>query len=177
MLNYNENEDIIASKAVIEMIALASEYVLFIEKIYQYEKEERLPFLQKILTALYLKGLLFPTIQVDETSFHERFITEEEYELLHLKLIDNFEDINYFSSVNLMYDDIEAVPVTLAEYLADIYLDLKEFLLLYEKRTLGAQENAVKACKDDFLDNWGYKIVLVLPHLHVLTRNSADNIE
>ena len=132
MLNYNENEDIIASKAVIEMIALASEYVLFIEK-YINTKKRNGSLLQKILTALYLKGLLFPTIQVDDTSFHERFITEEEYELLHLKLIDNFEDINYFSSVNLMDDDIEAVPVTLAEYLADIYLDLKSFYFCMRK--------------------------------------------
>lgn len=177
MENYNHNEDIIASKAVIEMLALASEYALFIEKIYQYEKEERLPFLQKILTALYLKGLLFPTIQVNDTSFHERFITEEEYELLHLKLANNFEDVNYFSSVNLMEDDIEAKPVAFAECLADIYLDLKEFLLLYEKGTFVAQENAIKACKDDFFLNWGYKITLVLPYLHVLTQNIADNIE
>ncbi len=163
-----DNEDIISSKAVIEMIALTSEYCNFIENIDTFPKDERLSFIQKLFSALYLKGLLFPSIEANHEEYYERFITEEEYELLHLKLSNIFESINYFPVVNLMNEDIEPIPLSLAECLTDIYIDVKEFLLLYGKGMYGAKENAVAACKDDFLQNWGYKITIVLFYLHAI---------
>lgn len=170
MSEFIDNEEILTSKPVIEMIALASEYCHFTEDLFKYPAAERLPFLQKLLSALYLKGLLFPTIEVNDDAYHERFITEEEYELVHLKLSNAFEAINYFSAVNLQEEETEAVPVSVSECLADIYLDLKEFLLLFEKGSVGARENAVAACRVDFLDNWGYKITILLPYFHALMK-------
>lgn len=164
----SDNESIVKSKAVVEVIAIASEYCLFVENLSQYEKEERIPFLQKLLTALYLKGLLLPDIKIEDEAGAERYVTEEEYELVRVKLANAFADIDYFSAVDLMEKDTEAAVVALSELLSDVYLDLKDFLLLYQKNTLHAAENAVAMCKDCFRYNWGYKITLILYYLHTL---------
>lgn len=174
MADFIDNEEVLTSKAVIEMIALTSEYCHFIENIETFPADDRLPFIQKIFTALYLKGLLFPSIEVNHEEYHERFITEEEYELVHLKLTTVFEEINFFPVVNLMEEDTEPIPISLSECLTDIYIDVKEFLLLYGKGTLGAKENAVSACKMDFLQNWGYKITIVLYYLHSLIGKTQE---
>lgn len=163
-----DNESLVKSKAVVEVIAIAAEYCLFVENLSQYEKEERIPFLQKLLTALYLKGLFLPTINIEDETYTERFVTEEEYELVRVKLANAFADIDYFSAVDLMEKETDAAVVSLAELLSDVYLDLKDFLLLYQKNTLQYRENAVALCKACFQSNWGYKITLILYYLHTL---------
>lgn len=76
MQNAENKEDIIVSKPVLEVFAIASEYCLFIDKMANYEQVEAFSFLQKILSALYLKGCLFPTIEVEDDTANERFVTE-----------------------------------------------------------------------------------------------------
>lgn len=171
MGEFIDNEEIVKSKTVIEVLAVATEYCLFIENIDKYEAAERMPFLQKILTALYLKGLLFPSIEVNDDSFNERFVTEEEYELLRVKLADCFSDIDFFSAVDYCEDQTEPQVVSFSELLADIYLDLKDFLLLYRSGSLPAQENAVASCKYLFDANWGYKLTVLLPYMHFTSSN------
>ncbi|MCQ2286423.1 MAG: DUF5063 domain-containing protein [Bacteroidales bacterium] len=171
MVENIDNEEIVKSKTVIEVIAVATEYCLFIESIERYDSQERLPFLQKILTALYLKGLLFPSVEVSDDAYNERFVTEEEYELIRLKLSNCFSDIDFFSVVDFIDNQSDTKIISFSELLADIYLDLKDFLLLYRSGSLAAQENAVAACKDYFDDNWGYKLTILLPYMHYLSMN------
>lgn len=166
--------DIIKSKGVIEVVAVASEYCLFIDKMDQYEYAESLPFLQKILPALYLKGALFPTIEIDDNSADERFITEEEYELMRFRLSQYLGDKDFFSTVDLMSGDVESKPIALSELLADIYTDLKDFLLLYAKETLNAKANAVADCYYYFHKNWGMRLAMALPYIHLLNTDGGD---
>ncbi len=168
MQNAEDKEDIIKSKIVLEVFTIASEYCLFVDKIENYEQAESFSFLQKILSALYLKGALFPSVEIEDDSANERFVTEEEYETLRYKLSRFFGDKDYYSAVDLSSNDINSVPVTLSELLADIYLDLKDFLLLYSKEQQAAKENAIASCHYYFLTNWGMKITLVLPYLHFI---------
>ncbi|HNW67855.1 MAG TPA: DUF5063 domain-containing protein [Bacteroidales bacterium] len=168
MQNAENKEDIIVSKPVLEVFAIASEYCLFIDKMANYEQVEAFSFLQKILSALYLKGCLFPTIEVEDDTANERFVTEEEYETLRLKLSQYMGDKDYYSTVDLSQENIDSTPVTLSELLSDIYLDLKDFLLLYAKDQQSAKENAIASCHYYFMTNWGMKITLILPYLHHL---------
>lgn len=166
MSDFIDNEDVVKSKNVVELIAVAIEFCRFIEQIDRYEEGERIPFLQKILTALYLKGLLFPAVEVNDDAYNERFVTEEEYELVRVKLANVFADNDMFSSVDYVEGNSESKILSFAELLADIYLDLKDFLLLYNSGTLAAQENAVAACRELFDSNWGYKLAVILPYMH-----------
>ena len=96
-----ENIEIIQSKPVMEMLAVAMEYCRFIGEIQRYEQPEAFDFLQKILPALYLKGSLFPSVEVEDDSANERFVTEEEYETVRVRTAAHLGDRDYFSTVDL----------------------------------------------------------------------------
>jgi len=160
------NETLVQSKIAAEMVALSNEYCLFIERIQQYPQEDLLSFLQKILTALYLKGSVLPLIEVEDNAALERFVTEEEYETMVLKLSEIFEDHNYFFTLEFCQDADSCITLNFAEILTDIYTDLKDFLLLFAKPQISARENALVELKCRFESDWGYRIALALPYLH-----------
>ena len=161
-----DNIEIVQSKPVMEMLAVAMEYCRFVNEIKNYELPEAFDFLQKILPALYLKGSLFPSIETDDDTANERFVTEEEYETVRVRTAAHLGDRDYFSTVDLANDDVNAVPVALSELLADIYTDLKDFILLYAKENLAAKENAVANCRYYFQTGWGVRVTQALPYIH-----------
>lgn len=172
-----EKFETIQSKPVMEMLAVAMEYCRFINEIQNYELPEAFDFLQKILPALYLKGSLFPMVEADDSSANERFVTEEEYETLRVRTSAHLGDHDYFSAVDLLNDDLNAVPVSLSELLADIYTDLKDFILLYAKESTAAKENAVANCRYYFQTGWGQRITLALPYIHFVLSAPQENEE
>lgn len=170
-----ENIEIVQSKPVMEMLAVSMEYCRFISEIQQYELPEAFDFLQKILPALYLKGSLFPSLEAADDSANERFVTEEEYETMRVRIAARLGERDYFSTVDLANDDINAVPIALSELLADIYTDLKDFILLYAKESLAAKENAVANCRYYFQTGWGARVTQALPYIHfVLSSPEKD---
>ncbi len=92
-----EKFETIQSKPVMEMLAVAMEYCRFINEIQNYELPEAFDFLQKILPALYLKGSLFPTVEADDDSANERFVTEEEYETVRVRT----RTVSYLSLIHI----------------------------------------------------------------------------
>ena len=52
--------------------------------------------------------------------------------------------------------------------LTDIYQDLKDFVLLYNKPQQIAKDAAVFMCCLNFANNWGSKIAILLPYIHSL---------
>ena len=168
MEKFNQQEEVLKSKQVLEVFAVASEFCLFIDKIEGTLCANALSFLQSILPALYLKGSLFPSIEVQDDSANERFVTEEEYETLRYRLSQYFGEQDLFSTVDLTSGSIDSIPVSLSELLSDIYTDLKDFLILYAKESPAAKENAVANCHYYFHTGWGSRIVVALPQIHYL---------
>ncbi len=167
MENIN-NEQVVKSKAVAEFFMFASEFCLFIDKMAQNELSETYAFLQKMLPALYLKGALLPNVEVDDNSSNERFVTEEEYEIMRYRLAEYLGDNDFFAAVDLNGDTMDSSPISLSELLSDIYTDFKDFLILYSKESLSAKENAVASLYYNFYDNWGMRLALALPQIHLL---------
>ena len=163
---YNEP---IYSKNVLEFIRVAHEYCLFIEKGNEHSSHEFFEFMQRVGPLLYLKGSLLPEVTVEYPEANERFVTEEEYENVfnELRGIFDIQDIHW--QVDHEYDPADAlVKVSLGENLADIYQDLKDFLLLYQKNSRAAKENAVHDCKDFFISRWGPKLLNSIKYIHFL---------
>lgn len=161
-------EDIIESKGVVEMFTLASEYCLYLTRMDKETQADAFAFLQKMLPALYLKGSTCPAVEVSDESANERFVTEEEYEELRIRLSKFIDDKDMFTTVDLMSDDINSLPISLSELLCDIYLDLKDFLVLYTKPSTAAKENAIANCRYFFHNGWGMRLALALPYVHWL---------
>lgn len=159
----------VSSKNVMEMLTVANEYCHFCEKAYQYPVDDILSYLQKIMPLLYLKGSLVPAVVVKNPEANERFVTEENYEIIFNELRNKFKPKDEFWLIeNTQSNDNEPLKVSLAENLTDIYQDLKDFVLLYAKGTESAKENSVHDCKKFFENHWGVRLVQSQNYIHQL---------
>ncbi len=58
------------------------------------------------------------------------------------------------------------VPSSLAENMADIYQDIKDFLLLYQTGTKEVMNDALWECRMNFENIWGQKLVNSMRAIH-----------
>lgn len=158
-----------------DLFLVASQYCTFIENITTFSQEEIVGYLLKISPLLYLKASLIEEKELEDNAAGEQFVTEEQYEQCYLHLKGKLETMDFFENFN--FEANETMSYSLCEILADTYQDLKDFLLLYAKNTLAAQENAVWLCRNNFVQNWGQKILALLPYLHFLNYGVAGNEE
>ncbi len=162
-----ESKEIVQSRNVLEFITVTNELCIFLEENDKYDIAFIYTYLQKVLPLLYLKGTLMPDVFVDDDGANERFVTLEQWEKIYLSLLGKTgtDDSFYFIGAD-DNQDTKQQKGSIAENLADIYQDLKDFVLLYQKNKLTAQENAVHSCKVLFEINWGIKALLTNTAIH-----------
>ena len=164
--------DSVEAKNTKELFLVASQFCTFIENIQSFEKEQIIDYLLKISPLMYLKGSLIPEIELEDNSACEQFFTEEQYELLYLTLKDKLDEIDFFEFYDWNSNGLETK--SLSEILTDIYQDMKDFLLLYNKNILIAQEAALFLLRMNFYCHWGKQITILLPYLHFLSIPSLE---
>ena len=168
-------QDALYSRKVIDMLTVSNEYCLFIEKADSHSKEELFQYIQKLLPLLYLKASLLPDIPVNDENAAEHFVTEEQWEdlfnVLSIKL--GTDDIYYFIDLHEKSHS-DPVKASIAENLTDLYQDLKDFVLLYQKPLRTSQENAVRDCKNLFETRFGYLLVNAQQAIHYILYPSID---
>jgi hypothetical protein len=165
----NNSQDQIYSKNVIEVITIANEVCIFLEEIDKYEKQFICLYLQKILPLLYLKGALLPDVEVSSDEANDRFVTQEQWENVFnaLKKKLGKDDFFLFIDHKTKPDDVPEKG-SISEFIADMYQDLKDFLLLYQRNTVASRENAVHSCKVLFEEHWGEKLINIHKAIHLL---------
>ncbi len=159
----HQHEDITVSPAVLEMLTVANEYCLFYEKADDCTMQDILDYFQKIAPLMYLKGSLLPGVQVEDPGPGERFVTEEQWERIFKTLRDKFgkNDIYYTHDHN--YDSVES---SVSDNMADIYQDMKDFVMLYQKNTVIARQQAIILIRDLFRSRWGPALLNGLTAVH-----------
>ncbi len=171
-------DDPVYNRKVLDLITVAHDYCLFMEKADEYPVNDILNYLQKVLPLLYLKGSLLPEVIPDNEDFAERFVMEEEWEALFNIISAKLGKNDIFYQIHPL-DSLQDTPkkLSLAENCADIYQDLKDFLFLYQKNTYSAKENAVLQCFELFKTHWGIKITQMIPaiHLQIFGEKSPDD--
>jgi hypothetical protein len=160
-------DDPVYSRKVLEMLTVANEYCLFVEKAMEYTREEILSFLQKISPLIYLKASLLPEISPSDEEAAEHYVTEEQWEDIFNTLRNKFgaADIYYFVDIT---EKSHSDPVrgSLAENFADLYQDMKDFILLYQKPVRSFKENAVRDLRQLFEMRFGAKLGYAMAALH-----------
>lgn len=170
------SSDPATSANVIDMLTVANEFCLFTEKAEKYNSEEVIQYYAKICPLLYLKGAILPVLEPDEDYFAERFVNEDQWESIYNSLLSVFPGKDDFYT--LSYENADTIPLkaSISEHLADIYQDLKDFVLLYQKNLAYAKQNAVYECRSLFVSHWGGRIASLLPALHAIAfRNEQDD--
>jgi len=159
--------DDLYSRKVIDMLTVANEYCLFMENAEDYSREKVFEYLQKLLPLIYLKASLLPVIPVNDENAAEHFVTEEQWENLFNTLSIKFggDDIYYFIDLHEKSHS-DPVRASLSENLTDLYQDMKDFVLLYQKPLRSSQENAVRDCRNLFETRFGYRLVNAQQAIH-----------
>lgn len=160
-----DNEKTTATN-VLDMYTVANEFCIFTDKAEKYNPEEVFVYYSKILPLLYLKGAVLPLIEPDEDYLGERFVNEDQWESIFNSLQSVFGSSDNFYTLSYETSDNVPLKASIAEHLADIYQDLKDFVLLYQKSLTYAQLNAVHECKTLFVSHWGPRIAALMPALH-----------
>ena len=137
------------SRNVIEFVAVANEFCKYAERSAEVSGDDLLRILQRILPLMYLKASLLPSLEPYFEDGNDKFVTEADWYRIHDSLKLKFGNANDFLEI---FDEkfVESeipVPSSLAEYMADIYQDIKDFLLLYQTGTEEIMNDAVWECK------------------------------
>jgi hypothetical protein len=153
---------------VVEFVAVANEFCKYTEHASQLKGEELLKILQRILPLMYLKASLLPQLEPFFEEGNEKFVTETDWIEINNTLKEKFGTADDYLEV---FDDkikeTEGPVVSgISENMADIYQDMKDFLLLYQTGTPEVMNDAVWECRMNFESFWGQKLVNSMRAIH-----------
>ena len=82
----DEINSVIYSAPVVEFVAVAKEFCLFLTQSEELSQKEFIDKLQKFIPLLYLKGSMLPYVDSYNDDECEDFVTEEEYNALYAQV-------------------------------------------------------------------------------------------
>lgn len=168
-----EETETLGEKIAVDVYVAAAQFCTFMEHIEEFELSQILDYMLKIMPLLYIKGGLLDVDEIEDTSACEQYVTEEDYELMYLAAKRKLEEIDYYEYYNTSLGEVQSA--SLSEYMTDIYQDMKDFVLLYNKKTITAQTAAAYLCKMHFEQGWGLKILTILPYVHAIVHKESND--
>jgi hypothetical protein len=162
------NQDPVYSRNVVEFVAVANEFCKYTEHASELKGDEILKIMQRILPLMYLKASLLPKLDAFFEDGNEKFVTEADWNSINDTLKEKFGTANDFLEVfdEKITESEGPVVSGISENLADIYQDMKDFLLLYQTGTVEVMNDAVWECRMNFENFWGQKLVNSLQAIH-----------
>lgn len=162
------NSDPVYSRNVIEFVAVANEYCKYAEHASEIKGDEMLRIMQRILPLMYLKASLLPELDPFFEDGNEKFVTESDWIGINEILKEKFGTANdYFEVFDEKINESDGPVVSsISENMADIYQDMKDFLLLYQTGTAEVMNDAVWECRMNFENFWGQKLVNSMRAIH-----------
>jgi hypothetical protein len=167
---------IVYSKNVIEFVTVANEYCGFVETAGNHTTRSFLDKVQKILPLLYLKTSVLHEIESYEEMGLEKFVSEVDYNFLQQKimnLLGQYDDFQEVFDPEMQFSDAP-LTASISECLADIFQDLKDFLMSYRTGDELVMEEALWICQDNFRHFWGQRLVNCLRAIHSLVYSDLN---
>lgn len=164
----DSNVDPAFSRGIVEFTAAANEFCKHAEHAGELKGAEILAIFQRLLPYLYLKASLLPRLEPFFEDGNEKFVTEADWFRIHDTLrwkLGTADDYLEVFDDKFNYSDAPVVS-SISENLADIYQDLKDFLILYQTGTPEVMNDAVWECRQNFENFWGQKLTNVLRAIH-----------
>jgi hypothetical protein len=171
-----KKHDPVYSRNVVEFVAVANEYCKYAEHSSELKGDEMLRIFQRLFPLLYLKTSLLPELDPFFEDGNEKFVTEDDWNRIHTILKEKFGTADDFLEFPAggMAEAESPVVSSLSENMADIYQDLKDFLLLYQTGTQEVMNDAIWECRMNFENIWGEKLVNSLRSIHKFIYSGAE---
>lgn len=175
-MEYNIKE-VVYGNSTIEFVTVAVEYCIFLERFEGVTTEEFTDRLTKLLPLLYLKAQLVPEVQDLDLGDVEDAVTEEDYNFVLNRVTAVMGQYNDYLEVFVEDMQYSAEPIIayVAENLADIYQDIRNFVAIYERGVDEHMNEALYVCMDHFKHLWGQTLVNVLRALHSVKYPSGNS--
>ncbi|MHB9056076.1 MAG: DUF5063 domain-containing protein [Paludibacteraceae bacterium] len=165
----SENQ-IIYSNSVIEFTTVIAETCLFLENAEETSKPDFISKLIKLLPLLYLKTSLIDVSLEESDGNIERFVTEDDYLFVKNQIENLLGPDDSFLEVfhpDMPYSDTP-IAAFISENLADIYQELKDFVMNFQIGEAEMMTSALVVCVEAFAGHWGQKLLNALRALHAL---------
>lgn len=166
-------------KERVEFITVSLETCSFIEQVSNYEKKDFISKLLKILPLIYLKTSLLKIPKCNFEESPERFVTEYDYERVRLSVAELLGASDDFLTVYAPEIHLSETPVyaTVSELLADVYQELKDYVLCCQYNDEMVQNDALNICLTGFSEHWGQKLLSIMQALHKVYYNAGDDLD
>ena len=157
--------------STIAFVTAAAQTCLLIEKASEYDRNEWLEQVRRLLPVLYLRARL---VTPEETVMEEepqRFVTEEDYNfaLVGIRELLGADDayLDVFVDQGIYTDEVQTAYIS--EGLADVYQELKDLAAAFQTGEEPIMHDAVVLCREAFEAHWGRKVLAVLRALHEIS--------
>jgi hypothetical protein len=164
----DNKSDPLYSRSVVEFVAVSNEFCKYAERAPEVKGDELLRILQRLLPLMYLNASLLPALNPFFEEGNEKFVTEADWTRVHGTLREKLGTADdYLEVFDDKISDAEG-PVTssISENMADIYQDIKNFLLLYQTGTNEVMNDAIWECRLNFETIWGQKLLNSMRAIH-----------
>jgi hypothetical protein len=159
-------------------VVIARQYCALIDSTSNIEKSELLAKIYRILPSLIGEAIRLPEIDLaeneDSRSAGEYIDKTEGFKKLYEMLKGKFGNDDIYSTVfDPTIKDNEAIHGSLADDIADIYLDLKDGLTLVDKRA-DSLDTAIWDWRLLFYSHWGDHAMSALRTIHSLLDEALE---
>jgi hypothetical protein len=164
----DKKQNPVYSRNVVEFVAVANEFCKYAEHASELKGDEMLRIMQRILPLMYLKASLLPELTPFFEDGNEKFVTESDWTGIREIFREKFGTADDYLEVfdEKIKESDDHVLSSISENLADIYQDIKDFLLLYQTGTNEVMNDAVWECRMNFENFWGQKLTNSMRAIH-----------
>lgn len=159
----------IYSKEVLEFVAVATEFTIVTDELYNYSQKQFIQYAAKLLPLLYIKAQLLPDATAEDPESVEKFVSEEEWTKIKLQVEQLMGDLDEYKENIGRFEANETNSIS--ENFADIYQDIKDFTSLYNTAVDELMNDAIAEVKRTFSEYWGQRLVNTLRILHFYLYN------
>lgn len=175
-MSEDNNFEKVYSQGVTEFVTVAGEYCSFVENTLRFKKIDFLDKSRKILSMIYLKISLLPKFETIFDDENEKFVSEEDWDFIHESVKKKLGYHDEYREVfdPLTHEQLEQSTASIADNLADLYQDLKNFVSLYNIGTEEIMNDALWECQLNFEEFWGQKLLNALKAIHNVLFSGDD---
>ena len=157
-------------------IAISNEFCSAIENAMEFEKEDFVAKMLKMLPRIYMTVTDIDIEESNEDYYALPYLDESVYDNLRSQLAALMGEDDVFLETfeeDMKYSDAP-VSATISEDLADIYQQLYNFVASVRDVDTEAINSIIITCKEDFASYWGQTLCNVLRALHSVFYNKQD---